>query len=79
MEEYWIANWWSKVCREREVTTPDELPLSTLTHLLGQVRRYYGEQEGEASPPSTEERRAPEATSPAGDAQVPPGDAPVAT
>lgn len=67
MEEYWIVNWWSKVCREREVTTPDELPLSTLTHLLGQVRRYYGEQDGEASPLSHEERAAAEATPQADD------------
>ena len=40
------------------MATPEELPLSTLTHLLGQVRRYYGEQEGEASTPSPEERGA---------------------
>ena len=47
MEEYAIVTWWSRACGKRKVTTPAELPLSALTQLLGDVRRYYGEQEGE--------------------------------
>ena len=75
MEEYWIVNWWSKVCRERAVATPDALPLSTLTHLLGQVRRYYGGEDGEPSPPSPEEREASGATAAADETPLAPGDA----
>ena len=72
-DEAWLAGWWARVCRERDVSDHRQLPVSVLTDLLARMRRYY--QHGETSTLSHDEREAPEATPPAEDAPLAPGDA----
>jgi phage RecT family recombinase len=60
-DEWEIVSYWGRICREKGVATPEELPLSVLSKLLVDVRRFYGEQTDEASTLSPEEREGPEA------------------
>lgn len=61
-DEWEIVSYWGRICREKGVQAPEELPLSLLSKLLGDVRRFYGGQEGEEFPPSQEEREVTDAT-----------------
>jgi hypothetical protein len=50
-DEAWLTGWWAKVCKERGVADPAQLPVAVLVDLHTRMRRYY--EQADAPQPAT--------------------------